>query len=91
MRIPIILPDLGMKSVEIIFGSWLVEKGARVEKGQELFEVEADKATVVVEAESDGTLAEILVTEGRVSEGDILGYLEVGEEEAEDSSEVKDF
>lgn len=79
MRIPIRLPDIGMKSTEIIFGAWLKDVGLPVRKGEELFEVEADKATVVVEAEADGILAEILVSEGAVKEGDIIGYLEIAD------------
>jgi len=77
-RIPIILPPIGMKSDEIAFGAWLIEAGAKVSEGDELFEVEADKASVVFEAEASGTLGEILVTEGAVKEGDLLGYIYAG-------------
>ncbi len=75
-RIPIILSPLGMKSEEIHFGAWLAEPGSRVNIGDELYEVEADKATVVFEAEVEGVLAEIIVEEGLVKEGDILGYID---------------
>jgi pyruvate/2-oxoglutarate dehydrogenase complex dihydrolipoamide acyltransferase (E2) component len=67
-----------MKSDEIVFGAWLVEPGASVTEGDELFEVEADKASVVFEAEASGMLGETLVTEGRVKEGEILGYIYAG-------------
>ena len=65
-----------MKSEEIHFGAWLVEPGGRVNIGDELYEVEADKATVVFEAEAEGVLAQIIVEEGLVKEGDILGYID---------------
>lgn len=74
-RIPIRMPELGMKSEAIAFGAWLVQPRAPVEKGQDLFEVEADKATVVFAAEFAGRLDEILVTEGEVHEGDLLAYM----------------
>lgn len=77
-RIPITLPSIGMKSDEIAFGAWLIEKGANVAEGDELFEVEADKASVVFEAEASGVLGEILVTEGAVKEGELLGYIYAG-------------
>ncbi len=77
-RIPITLPPIGMKSDEIVFGTWLVKAGAPVTEGDELFEVEADKASVVFEAEASGVLGEILVTEGSVKEGDLLGYIHAG-------------
>ena len=75
-RIPITLTPLGMKSEVIHFGAWLVEQGSRVNIGDELYEVEADKATVVFEAEAEGVLAETIVNEGLVKEGDILGYID---------------
>ncbi len=76
--IPIKLPPLGMKSEEIHFGVWLARVGERVLPGQELYEVEADKATVVVDAETGGVLESVVVSEGAVHEGDILGYLNAG-------------
>jgi len=69
------MPELGMKSEAIAFGAWLVEPGTRVEKGQDLFEVEADKATVVFASEYAGTIDEIVVAEGEVREGDLLAYI----------------
>ena len=76
-RIPIKMPELGMKSEAIAFGAWLVETGAQVEKGQDLFEVEADKATVVFASEHAGILVETTVNGGEVYEGDILGFLRI--------------
>ncbi len=77
-RIPITLPPIGMKSDEIAFGTWLLDLGAVVSEGEELFEVEADKASVVLEAEASGVLGETVVTEGAVKEGDVLGYIYAG-------------
>lgn len=76
--VPIKLPPLGMKSEQIHFGAWLAGVGERVLPGQELYEVEADKATVVVDCETAGVLESVLVTAGAVHEGDILGYLNAG-------------
>lgn len=76
-RIAIVVPDLGIESEEIKFGLWLKQTGERVEAGEDLFEVEADKATVVCEAEISGVLAEQIVTEGPVNQGDVLGYISV--------------
>ncbi len=72
------VPDLGMESEAIQFGEWLKRTGDVVAMGEDLFEVEADKATVVCEAECEGVLAEILVSEGEVRTGNIVGYLDVG-------------
>jgi pyruvate/2-oxoglutarate dehydrogenase complex dihydrolipoamide acyltransferase (E2) component len=75
-RIAIRLADLGMQSEEIKFGAWLKQPGETVAVGEDLYEVEADKATVVCEAESAGVMAEQIVTEGELKQGDLLGYLE---------------
>ena len=74
-RIEIRVPEIGMASQEIKFGGWLKKPGDFVEAGDELFELETDKATVVCEAENSGTLAEVQVEEGAVKEGGLLGYL----------------
>jgi pyruvate/2-oxoglutarate dehydrogenase complex dihydrolipoamide acyltransferase (E2) component len=79
-RIPIYVPDLGIESEEIKFGAWLLEPGQPVNAGEDLFEIEADKATVVCEAEASGVLAELTVAEGLVHQGDLLGYLEASED-----------
>jgi pyruvate/2-oxoglutarate dehydrogenase complex dihydrolipoamide acyltransferase (E2) component len=75
-RLAINIPDLGMQTEEIKFGCWLKQPGERVEQGEDLFEVEADKATVVCEAEAGGTLAETTVTEGAVATGMLIGYID---------------
>jgi pyruvate/2-oxoglutarate dehydrogenase complex dihydrolipoamide acyltransferase (E2) component len=77
-RIEITVPDIGLESEEIKFGSWLKEPGDAVEPGEDLFEIEADKATVVCEAPAGGTLAEIVVSGGAVRTGDVIGYLNAG-------------
>ncbi|HES58109.1 MAG TPA: hypothetical protein ENO21_01620 [Firmicutes bacterium] len=75
-RIEIRVPDLGMDTEGIVFGEWLIEPGEKIAAGDDLFEVEADKATVVCEAEASGVLAELVVREGEVKTGDLLGYLD---------------
>ena len=77
-KVAITVPDLGMQSEEIKFGLWLAKVGAQVEQDSDLFEIEADKATVVCEAPATGTLVEVAITEGTVKTGDLIGYLDVG-------------
>lgn len=76
--VAIMVPDVGMESEEIAFGLWLKEAGDTVVKGEDLFEVEADKATVVCEALAGGRLSEILIRDGLVKTGDVVGYLNAG-------------
>ncbi len=50
----IFIPKLGQTVEEVTLVKWLVEDGAKVEPGQELLEVETDKAVFTVEATSKG-------------------------------------
>lgn len=75
-RIAVLVPELGMQSEEIKFGCWLAEPGQPVTAGDDLFEVEADKATVVCEAPASGTLGEVVVRDGLIQTGDVLGYID---------------
>ena len=57
------MPRLSDSMEEGTIASWLVEDGAAVTRGQEVVEVETDKATMPYEAEADGIL-HILVQAG---------------------------
>jgi pyruvate dehydrogenase E2 component (dihydrolipoamide acetyltransferase) len=58
------MPKLSDSMADAAIVRWLVSPGDTFERGQALVEVETDKATVVYEAESPGTLDSILVPEG---------------------------
>jgi pyruvate dehydrogenase E2 component (dihydrolipoamide acetyltransferase) len=75
MTVEVRLPRLGqgMESGTIV--RWLKSEGDRVEKGEPLFEVDTDKATQEVEAESSGVLLRIAVQEGEVPVGGTVGLI----------------
>jgi pyruvate/2-oxoglutarate dehydrogenase complex dihydrolipoamide acyltransferase (E2) component len=75
-RVAIPVPDLGLETEAMQFGAWLKEPGESVARDEDLFEVEADKATVICEAPAGGVLAEVLITAGPVKMGDVLGYID---------------
>src|SRR5712691_3604951 len=58
------MPKLSDSMAEAVIVRWLKSPGDAFERGDGLIEVETDKATVVYEAESDGTLDSILAPEG---------------------------
>ena len=58
------MPKLSDSMADAVIVRWLVSPGEAFERGEGLLEVETDKATVVYEAEADGTLDAILVPEG---------------------------
>lgn len=66
MKKDVIVPRLGSsdESDEVRILRWLKERGAKVQKGEALLEVETDKVNVEIEAPDDGRLTEINAEEG---------------------------
>jgi pyruvate dehydrogenase E2 component (dihydrolipoamide acetyltransferase) len=64
MATEIIMPRLSDSMEEGVVVAWLIDPGAEVTLGAELVEIETDKATMVYEAEAEGTLLSILVDAG---------------------------
>jgi acetoin:2,6-dichlorophenolindophenol oxidoreductase subunit beta len=62
--VEVTMPKLSDSMEEATILRWLKRPGEPVRKGVPLLEVETDKATMVYEAEFDGTLDEIVVDEG---------------------------
>jgi pyruvate dehydrogenase E2 component (dihydrolipoamide acetyltransferase) len=58
------MPKLSDSMADAVIIRWLKTPGEAFARGDALIEVETDKATVVYEAESDGTLGSILAPEG---------------------------
>jgi len=58
------MPKLSDSMADAVILRWLKSPGEAFERGEALLEVETDKATIVYEAEADGTLEAILVLEG---------------------------
>jgi pyruvate dehydrogenase E2 component (dihydrolipoamide acetyltransferase) len=83
----VILPRLGqgMESGTIV--RWLKSEGEPVEKGEPLFELDTDKVTQEVEAEANGVLLKIAVSEGEVPVGQTVAYIGEEGEEAPASAE----
>jgi pyruvate dehydrogenase E2 component (dihydrolipoamide acetyltransferase) len=70
------MPALGQTTDELCIVSWLKKEGDAVEQGEPLFEVETDKATLEVEAFSNGILRKILHKADEVVEvGTLLAYI----------------
>ncbi len=71
----VVVPEVGESVSSGIIATWLIEDGSVVEEGQELFELETDKATLPIPSPQSGTL-KILVQEGEeVSIGAIVANI----------------
>ena len=64
MSAELTMPKLSDSMADAVIIKWLKSPGEGFRRGDALIEVETDKATVVYEAEDDGTLGAILVPEG---------------------------
>jgi len=74
--VDVLLPKMGMQTVEVDVIKVCVQVGDRVEVGDPIVEVESEKAEMVINAEHAGTVAELLVAEGDVVEpGHVLARL----------------
>jgi pyruvate dehydrogenase E2 component (dihydrolipoamide acetyltransferase) len=62
--IPILMPKAGQTMEEGVLIKWHKKPGDMIAKGEVIFEIETDKATMDVEATDAGRLARIVVQEG---------------------------
>lgn len=70
------MPQLGMNQDSAVIVGWLKAAGDRITKGEPIFEVETDKATMEVEAAADGFLSAIQSPEGTdVPVGDVIAMI----------------
>ena len=73
--IPVKVPSVGESITSGVIGSWKKKNGDSVASGDPLFEIETDKVTSEVFAETSGTL-EILVAEGtEVKVGQVVAHI----------------
>jgi len=64
--VPLVMPNMDLTITEATVVKWLKRPGQAVRSGEEIVEMETDKAVVPIECPADGTLAEVLVAEGTV-------------------------
>src|ERR687893_379373 len=64
MATDVTMPRLSDSMEEGTILKWLVSVGDEVKRGQELVEIETDKANMTYEADTDGALIEIVADEG---------------------------
>ena len=59
------MPQMGESIVEGTLTKWLKKPGERVERDEPLFEISTDKVDTEIPSPAAGTLAEVLVEEGK--------------------------
>src|SRR4051794_15598756 len=86
MATDVTMPRLSDSMEEGTILKWIVEEGGEGKRGEPLCEIETDKANMTYEADTDGTLIEIVVPEGEtVALGEVIARVgEAGEEKQAD-------
>lgn len=72
----ITMPAGGQTTDTSTVGTWLVKKGDKVNRGDELLSIETDKATLTVESFAKGMVLALLVQEGdKASAGEVIALI----------------
>ena len=78
MKKVIKLPELGKDIKEYVLVAVNKEEGETVDKGEILFEVEADKVVNEIEAEDSGVMRKWLIEEGdEIEPGQAIGEMDI--------------
>ena len=77
MATEILVPQLGNEVTEAEVTEWAANVGDSVSAGEIIVVISTTKAALEIEAPSDGTLSEIRIGEGELTEvGAVLGAIE---------------
>ena len=76
MAVEVVMPKLTQEMQEGTLIEWYVKEGDKVEKGDPLYSVETDKASISVEAEIKGTIQTVRFNPGdKVSVGESMAWI----------------
>jgi len=82
MKQDILVPSVGESVTQGTLAAWLKGEGQSVQEGEELFELETDKATVAVPAPASGILHIQVEAGSDVKIGAVVGVVETGQVQA---------
>lgn len=82
MKQEIAVPSLGESVTEGTLTAWLKHNGDYVEEGENLFELESDKATVEVPSTASGTLEILIEAETEVEVGQVVAAVDTAKQPA---------
>jgi 2-oxoglutarate dehydrogenase E2 component (dihydrolipoamide succinyltransferase) len=88
MSIEIKIPTVGESITEVTIGTWLKEDGTVVEMDEAICELESDKATFELNAESSGTLRHRAAEGDTLEIGQVVCIIEPGEKQGKPAEKV---
>ncbi len=91
MPVDIIVPPLSQTMDTLIFVEWLKQPGEVVKKGEMLFSVETDKATLEVESPASGTIFAVFATpQSEIKVRSVIGKILLPDEDPQSVEEKVD-
>jgi 2-oxoglutarate dehydrogenase E2 component (dihydrolipoamide succinyltransferase) len=76
MKHNVVAPSVGESITEVSILKWLKNNGQSVKNGELLLEIESDKATVEIIAESSGALTILKAAGERIPVGEVIGVID---------------
>ncbi len=76
MKIEIKVPSPGESITEVELISWLASDGEIINKGQDIAEIDSDKATIVINAEATGELHIVVNAGETIKVGTVIGTID---------------
>ncbi|CAE6501644.1 MAG TPA: 2-oxoglutarate dehydrogenase complex dihydrolipoyllysine-residue succinyltransferase [Nitrosomonas nitrosa] len=90
MLIEVKVPQLSESVAEATLISWHKQQGDRINRGENLVDIETDKVVLELPAPKGGVLAEIIKNDGAtVTSGEIIAKIETESRETEDRSKTE--
>lgn len=90
MGFHVTMPEMGEGVIEGTLVKWLIHEGDTIQEGDPILEIETDKVTVEVNAETSGTVQKIIASVGDVvNVGETLAIIADGSADEAPSSSVK--
>ena len=76
MAVAVKMPDLGTTVDTVVLIKWLKQIGDQVKRGENLCEIETDKATTELESVAQGVVLKHTVSEGQeIIVGTVIAYI----------------
>ncbi len=75
MAVPVTIPKATISMEEGTILKWLKAEGEVVSRDEALLEMETDKVDMELPSPADGTLLRIIVAQGPVKVGDVVGWI----------------
>jgi 2-oxoglutarate dehydrogenase E2 component (dihydrolipoamide succinyltransferase) len=76
MKVDIVVPRVGESVTSGVLATWLKKDGQAVKSGDEIFELETDKATLPVTATADGVLHTGIAIGTEIEIGAVVGWID---------------